>query len=54
VVRQRLHPDDIAVVQQTLDGACRDGTDWELEHRLLMPDGAVKYVHSIGFFIFCV
>jgi PAS domain S-box-containing protein len=48
LVRQRLHPDDLAVVQQTLDGACRDGKDWELEHRLLMPDGAVKYVHIVA------
>jgi len=48
LVRQRLHPDDIAVVQQTLDDACRDGKDWELEPRLLMPDGAVKYIHVVA------
>jgi PAS domain S-box-containing protein len=48
LVLQRLHPDDIALVQQTLDRACRDGKDWELEHRLLMPDGAVKYVHVVA------
>ncbi len=48
LVRQRLHPDDLAWVQQTLDGACRDGKDWELEPRLLMPDGAVKYIHVVA------
>jgi len=48
LVLQRLHPDDLAWVQQTLDGACRDGKDWELEPRLLMPDGAVKYIHVVA------
>ena len=47
LVLQRIHPEDIALVQQTIDRASRDGTDWDLEHRLLMPDGSVKYVHVV-------
>ena len=47
-VFQRIHPDDRAFVQQTLDRAFRDGTDVEFEHRLLMPDGSVKFVHDRG------
>ena len=47
LVLQRIHPEDIALVQQTIDRASRDGTDWDLEHRLLMPDSSVKYVHVV-------
>ncbi|MEH2612797.1 PAS domain-containing sensor histidine kinase [Bradyrhizobium sp. AZCC 1693] len=45
-VFQRVHPDDRARVQQTIDRASRDGRDFEHGYRLLMPDGAVKHVHA--------
>ena len=47
-VFQRIHPDDRAFVQQTLDRAFRDGTDVDFEHRFLMPDGSVKYVRVLA------
>ena len=47
-VFQRVHPDDRALVQQTLDRAFRDGTDVDFEHRFLMPDGSVKYVRVVA------
>lgn len=45
-VLQRVHPDDRARVQRTIDRASRDGKDFEHGYRLLMPDGAIKYVHA--------
>ncbi len=45
---QRVHPDDLAFVKQTLDRASHDETDMDYEHRLLFPDGSVKYVHVIA------
>jgi PAS domain S-box-containing protein len=45
---QRIHPEDRAFVQATLDRASMDGTDLDIEHRLLMPEGSVKYVHLVG------
>jgi PAS domain S-box-containing protein len=45
---QRAHPEDRARVKQTIDRASRDGTDLDYEHRLLMPDGSVKYVHVVA------
>jgi PAS domain S-box-containing protein len=45
---QRIHPDDRDRVQQTLDRASRAGADFDLENRLLMADGSVKYVHVLG------
>ena len=46
-VLQRTHLDDRADVQQIIDHA-RERKDLDLEHRLLMPDGSVKYVHVVG------
>jgi len=45
-VLQRVHPDDRARVEQTIDCASSDGKDFEHGYRLLMPDGAVKHVHA--------
>ena len=48
LVLDRTHPDDRPAVQKTLDQACEDGTDFEHEYRLLMPDGAVKHLHALA------
>jgi PAS domain S-box-containing protein len=45
---ERVHPEDKALVQRTLDRASGDGKDFDYEHRLLMPDGLVKYVHVVA------
>ena len=47
-VIQRTHPEDVERVQQLIDRAPSDGRDWDLEHRLLMPDGSVKYLHVVA------
>jgi len=47
-VLQRFHPDDRDLVQQTLDRASREGTNFDFEHRLLMPDGRVQHIHVIA------
>ncbi len=45
---QRVHPDDRDFVRQAHEHAINEKTDFNMEHRLLMPDGAVKYVHVMG------
>jgi PAS domain S-box-containing protein len=45
-VFQRVHPDDRARVEQTIDRASRDGKDFAHGYRLLMPDGSIKHVHA--------
>ncbi|MGP8105716.1 MAG: sigma 54-interacting transcriptional regulator [Desulfobaccales bacterium] len=45
---QRVHPEDTALVKQTLERASQDGKDFDLENRLLMPDGSVKNVHVVA------
>jgi PAS domain S-box-containing protein len=47
-VLQQMHPDDREGVQQALDQAIRENTAFSVEHRLLMPDGEVKYVLALS------
>jgi PAS domain S-box-containing protein len=51
-VIQRTHPEDLRRVRDFIERAPRDAGDRELEHRLMMPDGSVKYLrvvaHALG------
>lgn len=42
---QRVHPDDAAHVREVLEQARNSRQEFDLERRLVMPDGAVKTVH---------
>jgi len=48
LIFQRIHPEDKHLVRQTLDLAVKDGTEFDIEHRLLMPDGTVKHIHVVA------
>ncbi len=47
-VFQRLHPDDRDLLQRTIDRAIHEKTDFDIEYRLLRPDGLVKYLHVLA------
>ena len=44
-VFQRIHPDDRDHMRQTIDRATNQRTDYDINCRLLRPDGSVKYLH---------
>src|SRR5207302_10293406 len=48
----RIHPEDRAKWQRTLDRAIREKSEYQVEFRILLPDGTVKYVHAIGHPVF--
>src|SRR5438445_1227424 len=48
LILQRVHPEDAALVKQTIERASQDGKNFEHEYRLLMPDGFVKHVHVVA------
>jgi len=48
LILQRTHPEDAAVVKQTIERALQDGKDFDYEYRLVMPDGSIKYVHVVA------
>ncbi len=45
---QRVHPEDRAKWQGTIDRAIREKSDYQVEFRILLPDGTVKYIHTVG------
>jgi PAS domain S-box-containing protein len=45
---QRIHPEDRAKWQQAIDRAIGEKSDYEVEVRILLPDGTVKYINTIG------
>jgi PAS domain S-box-containing protein len=47
-VLERIHPDDRDYVRQTIDRATHQRTDFDIEYRLLRPDGSVKYLHVLA------
>ena len=48
LILQRVHPEDVALVNQTIERATQDGRNFEHEYRLLMPDGFLKHVHVVA------
>jgi len=47
-ILDRVHPDDIALVQQVMDRAVEDKQGFDFEHRLLLPDGSIKHLHVVA------
>jgi PAS domain S-box-containing protein len=48
LIGTRLHPEDILSFQEMLNRQRADGSDFEHEHRLRMPDQSVKYLHVVA------
>jgi PAS domain S-box-containing protein len=48
VFADRIHPDDRAAFEEMLENAVRDNSNFECDFRIVTPDGATKYVHSLG------
>src|SRR6202790_2842566 len=44
----RIHPEDAALVRQTIERASQDGKNFEHEYRLVMPDGVIKHVNVVA------
>jgi len=45
---QRMHPEDARHNTPVVEQAIRDRTDFENDFRLLLPNGASKYIHVVG------
>ena len=44
----RVHPEDIPLMKDMIARAGAEAEDFEYEHRLLMPDLSVKYLHLVA------
>jgi signal transduction histidine kinase len=50
--KQRMHPEDRERVVAVFDGAVAQRTDYEVEFRILLPDGTIRYAHGVGHPVF--
>ena len=48
LVLQRVHPEDVGLVQQKISVASSEATNLDFEHRVVMPNGFVKHLHVIA------
>jgi PAS domain S-box-containing protein len=48
LIGTRVHPDDLQLLDDMINRARVAASDFEYEHRLLMPDHSVKYLHLIA------
>jgi PAS domain S-box-containing protein len=49
---QRVHPDDRARWKETIDRAIREKSEYEIEFCILLPDGTVKDLYTVGHPVF--
>src|SRR5258708_27276816 len=45
---QRIHPEDRSTYEQKINAAVAERGNWELDYRILLPDGSLKHIHGIG------
>src|SRR5580704_4218643 len=48
LVFDRVHPEDRDRLQELRNRATQNGIDLDVEHRILLPDGVIKYVHAVA------
>jgi PAS domain S-box-containing protein len=48
LILKRVHPEDSVHVKQRIESGSMNGSDFEHEYRLTMPDNSLKYVHVVA------
>ncbi len=48
VFLQRIHPEDLPRYESEVNAAVAERRNWELDYRIVLPDGSLKYLHAIG------
>ncbi len=51
LILQRVHPDDVDLLKNVLERAAQGGSDFDFEHRLLMPDGSIKHIYNLSHYL---
>jgi PAS domain S-box-containing protein len=46
ILAKSIHPDDATLLHQTFSAAMQSGSLYELEHRIVRPDGSVRWVYD--------
>src|ERR1700756_5360046 len=48
LVFDRIHPDDRDHMREIRNRTAQNGMDLDIEHRILLPDGEIKYLHAVA------
>jgi PAS domain S-box-containing protein len=48
LIGTRVHPEDLTLLRDMIERASSAASDFQYEHRVLMPDHSVKYLHMIA------
>jgi len=48
LIGTRVHPEDLTLFHEVIERASSSASDFQYEHRLLMPDHSIKYLHLIA------
>ncbi|PZM08591.1 PAS domain-containing protein [Rhizobium tubonense] len=48
LIRSRLHPDNVVTFEKVVDAAQREGSDFDHETRMVMPDQSIKFVRVVA------
>jgi len=49
---QRIHPEDQGTFNRVIERAIRERSDFEVDFRIVLPDGSTKYSRSVGHPVF--
>jgi PAS domain S-box-containing protein len=50
--RERIHPADLPSVLEMVKKARSEKTEYELDYRIVLPDGSIRHAHSVGHPVF--
>ena len=45
---ERIHPEDLSLVRETVDRAYAERAPFEMEHRVVLPGGGLRWLHGRG------
>jgi PAS domain-containing protein len=48
LLMERVHPEDRPLFEQILERAVREKSDFEHNYRIILPDGSIKFIRSVG------
>jgi PAS domain S-box-containing protein len=48
LIASRVHPEDLPLLLEMIDRVRNEASDFEYEHRLLLPDHSVKHLHLVA------
>ncbi len=52
MLSERVHPDDVLGVVEIANKAKSEKLDYEMDYRIVLPDGSIRYCHTVAYPVF--